>query len=193
MYIGLDQSLTCSGFALYFPEDQRVEYGSFRPSKADYYERADEVTQVLLGLVGNYQPEFVFIEQAFYFSAPAATLLMFLEHVLKWELYQHGYGSKFKSFTARKAKGGWPKLLNVEGAKEKFAAHVQPYCSTTFVKETHAHNKRAGTKVLKKKYIGQDVLTYDATDAIGVVLAGAAFFNQFNNDFSKLTYQRINL
>jgi len=129
----------------------------------------------------------VFIEEPFYFSKNSSSLhqLLALEKIIKWELYK--LGIPFQTVPT-KQNSGWPATVGVSGTKEHFAKAIQPYCPTIFVAETHI--LKNGTYTLKKKYQGKDYLTYDVSDAIGVLCGGL----QITVDkLSVIKFNRLNM
>jgi Holliday junction resolvasome RuvABC endonuclease subunit len=188
MFIGLDQSTTKTGVAVYSttPDGSCIYYGLIRPTGSDWLGRIEVIVTTLLKLMEQWPPTLVFIEEPFYFSKNSSSLhqLLALEKIIKWELYK--LTIPFQTI-ATKQNLGWPAKVGVAGTKEHFAEALQPYCPTTFVPETHT--LKNGLYIPKKKYKGKDYLTYDVSDAIGVLCAGLniTVSNLANIKFSQLT------
>lgn len=162
MFIGLDQSTSCTGIALYYPIKREVQYGIIEPKQNDYLARIKTIIIALTNVIKNnrLKTEHVYLEQPFYFTgSSSAQILITLEKIIKWELYK--LDIPFSTLPPN-TKKGWPALLGADGTKEKFAELIQTSCPHKFVKNP-----------AKKEYKTTAVMPYDASDAIGIVLAGA--------------------
>ena len=175
MFIGLDQSTRCTGIALYFPTKREVQYGIIEPKQDDYLARIKTIITALTTIIksSRLKTKHVYIEQPFYFTgSSAAQILITLEKIIKWELYNLGIPY---STLPPNTKKGWPALVGSDGTKEKFANLIQASCPHKFVKNP-----------AKKEYKTMAVMPYDASDAIGIVLAGVGIKNMVTLKYTPL-------
>ncbi len=130
----------------------------------DNFQRMAWVESMIDTLILSYEPSMLFFEELM--QRPLGIPGIKIDLLLKYNLLYKKYNIPFETIPCSRDKS-WFKILGAKSTKDKFAEVIQPYCSFTITKKD-----------------------YDATDATGVVLAGAKNKNCFDGDLSKLTFTK---
>ena len=167
---GIDPSLSSTGVAILNTEALTIQMGALPTTDKkkfntyDNFERMAWVETMIDTLILSYEPSKLFFEELM--QRPLGIPGIKVDFILKYNLLYKKYKIPFETIPCSRDKS-WFKVLGAKSTKEKFAEVIQPYCDFSITKKD-----------------------YDATDATGIVLAGAKNNGWFDGDLSKLTYSK---
>lgn len=167
-YLGIDQALTKSGFALYSPEQSRIFYGTVKTNaRAELYDRIGQILSAVNAIRSTYgELQELFTEKPFLFkTTDAAIKLIRVETALHLYCYQERVA--VQSIECNPVRqNSWPRLLGLESTKKDLMEKLQN--------------------------IGVDLNDHES-DAIGIVLGGFKLVTGKLVEYQSLAYDRLNL